>query len=67
MANLKRIKCPYCEGTGKELNEFDQPVDLFKDNEIVAEKAQTPRTISGKEILNKPCPYCNGTLQVYNI
>lgn len=55
------ITCPYCEGTGRELNYFDPPV-------IEHRKPMTifgpQRTISGREILEEACPACNGTKKI---
>ncbi|PHA98706.1 hypothetical protein COE79_20670 [Bacillus toyonensis] len=55
------IACPYCEGTGRELNYFDPPV-------VERRKPMTifglQRTISGREILDEHCSACNGTKKI---
>ncbi|MED0946193.1 hypothetical protein [Bacillus mycoides] len=57
----KLIGCPYCEGTGKELNDFDPPVTECRKPMTALEPR---RTLSGREILDEPCPACNGTLMI---
>ncbi|PEU35483.1 hypothetical protein [Bacillus toyonensis] len=55
------ISCSYCEGTGKELNHFDPPVTEYRKPMTILE---IQRTISGREILEEPCPACNGTKKI---
>lgn len=55
------IACPYCEGTGRELNHFDPPVVERREPMTIF---GPQRTISGREILEEPCPACNGTLMI---
>ncbi|OUM49351.1 hypothetical protein BW425_08015 [Bacillus pseudomycoides] len=55
--------CPYCEGTGKELNHFDPPVVEYR-KPMTSFFPLKERTKSGREILDEPCPACNGTLMI---
>ncbi|WP_142310932.1 hypothetical protein [Bacillus wiedmannii] len=57
----KIISCPHCEGTGKELNYFDPPVIEYRKSMTILEAERSP---NGREILNDPCPACNGTKRI---
>ena len=68
MATLKPILCPYCEGTGKKLNMYDPPDESVLYGTCVSGfKIDKRKTITGREILDEPCPHCYGSLRVYPI
>ncbi|WJE51123.1 hypothetical protein QRE66_17630 [Bacillus cereus] len=55
------IGCPYCEGTGKELNHFNPPVTEYTEAYTSITRM---RTLRGKEILDDSCTVCNGTKMI---
>ena len=67
MSKLEKMKCPYCEGTGKKINRFDPPISedvYYREGPDASIKNVTTR---GREIEEDPCPNCNGALEVYDI
>lgn len=64
--NFNRTTCFNCEGTGRELNWFDPPINTFDgQKDRVISKDEPLRTLSGREIFERDtfeevCQVCYG-------
>lgn len=52
------VRCPECEGTGKAVNHFDLPKDIFDKSDYVIDNKMCRS--DGREFLDYECPICGG-------